>query len=63
MSWRTDAHSPTTPHLSDEQVADHLRDEVERLRDEVARLDERPAAVVVRLLLAPDELRRRLLSI
>ena len=41
MSWRTDAHSPTTPHLSDEQVAQHLRDEVDRLRDEVAQLDAR----------------------
>ena len=41
MSWRTDAHSPTTPHLADEQVAALLRDEVEALRDEVARLDAR----------------------
>ena len=41
MSWRTDAHSPTTPHLADEQVAELLRDEVEALRDEVARLDAR----------------------
>ena len=41
MSWRTDAHSPTTPHLADEQVAQHLRGEVERLRDEVTQLDAR----------------------